>query len=394
MCAAVAGARGRSVTVLERNERIGEKIRISGGGRCNFTNTGAGPGNFLSSNPHFATSALARFTPADFIQMVERHGIPFHEKTAGQLFCDGSSREIIAMLVAECRSSGVTILTGCDVTAVSRQPEDAPGGGRQSDEPSTGVQQAGGFIVSTSKGEFRPASLVVATGGLSIPTLGATDLGYRIAKASGLSIVEPHPGLVPLTLSGDDLAFASGLSGVSIDALVTAGTVSFRENILFTHRGLSGPAVLQASSYWTPGSSLAFDLSPSQPVRDLLNARRRGKAGIQNVLSEILPKRFVAAWCDRYAPALPLSRMTNEDIAAFSARLHRWKVVPSGTEGYAKAEVTCGGIDTGELSSKTMESKKVRGLYLVGEVVDVTGWLGGYNFQWAWASGFVAGQYA
>jgi predicted Rossmann fold flavoprotein len=378
MCAAVAAGRGRSVTVLERNDRVGEKIRISGGGRCNFTNVDAGPDNFLSSNPHFAKSALTRFTPADFIRMVERHGIRYHEKAAGQLFCDGSSREVVAMLGEECRSAGVTILTGCDVKDVS--------GGSGSG--------GSGFTVSTSKGDFRCASLVVATGGLSIPTLGATDLGYRIAKKFGLPIIEPRPGLVPLTLAGDDLAFAAGLSGVSVEAVVSAGKASFRENILFTHRGLSGPAVLQASSYWTPGSKLSIDLSPAADVRELLLARREGKSGLNAVLSEILPRRFVKAWCDRFALPQSLAWMSKDEIGRIAAGLHGWRLRPSGTEGFSKAEVTCGGIDTRELSSKTMEAKKAPGLYCVGEVVDVTGWLGGYNFQWAWASGFVAGQYA
>jgi predicted Rossmann fold flavoprotein len=333
--------------------------------------------------------------------MVERHGIRYHEKIAGQLFCDGSSREIVAMLEEECRTAGATIIAGCEVKVVSGGTSNGgmngggvAGGGKNIPAADAAPRPGGGFSVSTSKGEFRCESLVVATGGLSIPKLGATDLGYRIATQFGLAIVEPRPGLVPLTLAGGDLAMASGLSGVSIAAAVTAGGASFRENILFTHRGLSGPAILQASSYWTPGSEVTIDLSPATDIRQLLLTRREGKSGLNAVLAEVLPKRFVKAWCDRIAAPQSLAWMSKEEIGRIAAGLHGWKIVPSGTEGYSKAEVTCGGIDTTELSSKTMESKKAPGLYCIGEVVDLTGWLGGYNFQWAWASGFVAGQYA
>lgn len=380
MCASAAAGRGRRVVLLEGNDRIGEKIRISGGGRCNFTNTAAGPGHFLSANPHFAKSALARYAPSDFIGLVEKHGIRYHEKAPGQLFCDGSSREIVAMLERECRAAGVTIVTGCRVRDVERVDGPAEGGPR--------------FAASTTGGEYRCESLVVATGGLSIPKLGATDIGYRIARKFGLSIVPTKPGLVPLTLAGGDLALASGLSGVSIAAEVACGGASFRGNILFTHRGLSGPAILQASSYWSPGAALVIDLSPDEDLDALLLSRGDGRAGVQSILSEILPRRFVKAWCERIGAADAPARLPNAEIARIAGGLHAWTVVPSGTEGYEKAEVTCGGVDTAGLSSKTMEAKGVRGLYFIGEAVDVTGWLGGYNFQWAWASGFVAGQYA
>lgn len=376
MCAATAAARGRRVIVLERNERIGEKIRISGGGRCNFTNTVTRKDHYLSGNPHFATSALARYTPGDFIALVGRHGIPWHEKTLGQLFCDGSSREIIGMFEKECAAAGVTIVTGCDVTGVSRD---------------------GRFRIAAGAGGYLCDSLVVATGGLSIPALGATDFGYRIARQFGHAVNEPRPGLVPLTLDGDDLAFAAGLSGVSLDAMVSCGGASFRENILFTHRGLSGPAILQISSYWRPGSALTIDLAPGSDLLAYLADRRsaaRGGVELSMVLADILPKRFARAWCDRFLRPKLMAAHSNDELKAVASALRAWTIVPSGTEGFAKAEVTCGGVDTTELSSKTMESKKAPGLYFIGEVVDVTGHLGGYNFQWAWASGYAAGQFA
>jgi predicted Rossmann fold flavoprotein len=379
MCAVVAAGRGRKVVVLERNRRIGEKIRISGGGRCNFTNTVASPGHYLSENPRFATSALARFTPDDFIRLVEKHDIRYHEKKAGQLFCDSGAREIIALFEGECGEAGVTIKTGCEVREVAHEGP-APSERR--------------FRASTADGEYTARSLVVATGGLSVPKLGATDTGYRIAKQFGLNVNPVRPGLVPLTLDGDDLAFASVLSGVSIDAAASCGGASFRENILFTHRGLSGPAVLQASSYWRPGAELTLDLSPGTGLGSFLADRRTLGAELATVLSEIFPRRFARAWCERFSPSRPMARHSNGELKRIAAGLHAWTLVPSGTEGFAKAEVTCGGVDTGELSSKTMESKKVPGLYFVGEVVDVTGHLGGYNFQWAWASGYAAGTFA
>ncbi len=391
MCAVVAAGRGRRVTLLERNERIGEKILISGGGRCNFTNTVTQAEHFLSGNPHFAKSALARFTPDDFIAMVEKHGIAYHEKKLGQLFCDRSSREITGLFEKECAVAGIRIVTGCDVTGVSGVVGDVGGSRITGGAPGDGD---GRFRVSTSDGDYVADSLVVATGGLSIPKLGASDLGYRIAKQFGIRVNDPRPGLVPLTLGGEDLAFASGLSGVSIDATVSCGPASFRENILFTHRGLSGPAILQASSYWHPGIPLTIDLSPDADLHTLLSGRHGERTELTTVLSEILPKRFASAWCGRYAPSRPMARFSNDELTRIATGLHFWSVVPAGTEGFSKAEVTCGGVDTGELSSKTMESRQAPGLYYIGEVVDVTGHLGGYNFQWAWASGYVAGMFA
>jgi predicted Rossmann fold flavoprotein len=331
MCAIEAGKRGRSVLVLERNESVGKKIRISGGGRCNFTNTYTAPENFISNNPNFHKSALTRYTPDDFVRMVERHRIAYHEKKLGQLFCDGSSQQIIQMLVKECEKAGGALLMNCNVTTLEKKRR---------------------FEVITNLGTFECESLVIATGGLSVPKIGATDFGYRIARQFGMPIRETRPALVPLTLGGDEGRSLQELSGVSLDAEVFCGRVSFRENVLFTHRGLSGPAVLQISSYWKPGDSITVE--PKQH-----------------------PRRFLQKWRELYG----------------DAPLERWAVIPSGTEGYAKAEVTVGGVDTSKLSSKTMEASGVPGLYFVGEVVDVTGQLGGFNFQWAWASGFVAGQF-
>jgi len=373
MCAIEAGKRGRSVVVLERNDRIGEKIRISGGGRCNFTNTGTTPDNFISANPHFTRSALARFTPDDFVSLLKSRGIGYHEKKLGQLFCDRGSRDIISLLETSCREAGVRIVTGCEVGD---------------------VRKTDAFTVGTPSGEFVSSSLVIATGGLSIPKLGATDLGYRVAARFGLKVVEPRPGLVPLTLSPADLAWTAPLTGVSIDATVSAGGKTFRENILFTHRGLSGPAVLQISSYWSPGTPLAIDLFPPGRLGDLLGGEKDTGKELSTLLATVLPKRFVKAWCERFGLRGPVRALSATRLREIAAGLHRWEVVPEGTEGFAKAEVTCGGVDTGGLSSKTMEVKDVPGLYIIGEVADVTGELGGYNFQWAWASGFAAGQFA
>ena len=332
MCAIEAGKRGRSVLVLERSDSVGKKIRISGGGRCNFTNIHCSADNFLSSNPHFHKSALARYTPDDFTAMVRHHRIAYHEKKLGQLFCDGTSQQIIDMLLKECDTHGAEIRVNASVTAIKKD---------------------GTFMISTVDGNIECSSLVIATGGLSIPKIGATDFGYRIARQFGVRIVATRPGLVPLTLDGDEGRILEDLSGISLHAAVQCAGVEFRENVLFTHRGLSGPAILQISSYWKPGDPIHID-------------------------PKTLPRRFVQKWRELYG---------NQPI-------ENWKLLPSGTEGYAKAEVTLGGIDTAELSSKTMEARRVPGLYFIGEVVDVTGHLGGYNFQWAWASGFVAGQYA
>ena len=372
MCAAEAGKRGRSVLVLEHAERPGKKILISGGGRCNFTNLHAAPENYLSANPDFCKSALARYTPADFIRLVDQHGIAWHEKKLGQLFCDHSSRLIVEMLLQECEAARLELRLNCRVNTVRRN---------------------GGFELDTSLGAFECDSLVIATGGLSFPKLGATDFGYRIAEQFGLRLVPPQPGLVPLTFGDAGQRAFSELSGISVDAKVTAGGASFREHLLFTHRGLSGPAILQISNYLAGGEAVALDLLPDQPARELLLAERGTNKELKTVLGQVLPQRFAQQWCAACAPSKPMNRYTPPELEEIARRLHRWEIMPAGTEGYAKAEVTRGGVDTAGLSSKTMEARSVGGLYFIGEVVDVTGWLGGYNFQWAWASGHAAGQF-
>ncbi len=372
-CAARAGQRGRRVALIERNREVGRKILISGGGRCNFTNIHCRPEHFLSANPHFARSALARYTPADFVALVERHGIRYHEKTLGQLFCDGSAREIVDLLLAECRAGAVEIVVNCDVHDVVRSLE------------------TGAFHAPTSCGPLEAASLVVATGGLSIPKIGATDLGYRLASSFGVPIVATRPALVPLLFDEPDRRRWSDLAGVSVDAVVTAGGASFREHLLFTHRGLSGPSVLQASSYWHDGSEIEVDLLPGVDIEGHLLARRAAgeAAAAKTVIARHLPNRLADRWFDDGVDGV-LASTSNERIAAIARQLHRWTVVPAGTEGYAKAEVTAGGVDTRALSSKTMECREAPGLYFIGEVVDVTGHLGGFNFQWAWASAAAA----
>jgi predicted Rossmann fold flavoprotein len=372
MCAAAAGARGRRVVLLEHNETAGRKIAISGGGRCNFTNTGTTAKNFISSNPHFAKSALARYTPADFVALVKRHRIRYHEKKLGQLFCDESSRLIIDMLLGECDDARVEVRTGCRVVAVRK------------DEL---------FTLETNRGTFESESLVVATGGLSIPKLGATDFGYRLARQFGLKVLTPEPALVPFTLARGDLDAFKNLSGVSVPAAVRAGGAEFLENILFTHRGLSGPAVLQISSYWSRGEAVSIDLLPGLDARELLERERTSGAEFSTVLARHLPRRFAQSWCELYAPRGPLRSLSAAELRATAERLKDWRVEPSGTEGFQKAEVTRGGVSTDELSSKTMEARRAPGLYFIGEVIDVTGHLGGYNFQWAWASGHAAGQF-
>jgi predicted Rossmann fold flavoprotein len=371
MCAIEAGRRGRRVLVLEHADRIGKKILISGGGRCNFTNLHCRPENFLSANPHFCKSALARYTPADFISLVEKHGIPFHEKTLGQLFCDGSSREIVAMLEAECRAAGVTIVVKATVKEVRR---------------------GHGFVVHTGNMEFHAPALVVATGGLSIPKMGATGLGYDLARQFGIAVQECRPGLVPFVLNAEDRQLYCDLAGVSTEvvAAVNGGPERFREKMLITHRGLSGPAVLQISSYWKKSMPLVLDLAPGRELTAQLrlSPARRDLASAKAAFRTALPQRFADRWLDLHSP----SAWTNPGLAELERRIHHWEIVPAGTEGYEKAEVTAGGVDTNELSAKTMESRKVPGLYFIGEVVDVTGHLGGFNFQWAWASGFCAGQ--
>jgi predicted Rossmann fold flavoprotein len=375
MCAIEAGRRSRRVILLDRAERIGKKILISGGGRCNFTNVNARAENFLSSNPHFAKSALARFTPADIIAMVEKHGIPYHEKTLGQLFCDQSAQQIVTMLEREAKDAGVRILTGVEVHSVTR-PDNATH-----------------FTIKTNADELRAQSVVVATGGLSIPKMGATDFGYRLAEQFGLAIIPCRPALVPFVFNPEDSARWCDLSGLSTEVIAAADAkrpTRFREKMLITHRGLSGPAILQASSYWQPDYAVELDLAPgSNVITPLLehNARREPAAAIA-ALRAVLPTRMAERWLKVHPP----DGWTNAALEKFERSLHAWRVTPAGTEGYAKAEVTAGGVDTNELDAKTMESRKIPGLHFIGEVVDVTGWLGGYNFQWAWASGASAGR--
>jgi len=373
-CAIEAGRRGRRVLVLELSERVGKKIGISGGGRCNFTNLWTGPENFLSANPHFCKSALAGYTPLDFISLVDKHRIAYHEKKLGQLFCDGSSQQIIDMLLGECAEAGVEIRCACQVLSVQKEQS---------------------FTIETNEGRFVSSSLVIATGGLSIAPLGATDFGYRIARQFGLRIEEPRPGLVPLTLTPEMQTHLMKLSGVSIDALVscrTQDTPEFRENILITHRGLSGPAILQISSYWRRGESIAINLLPDEDVFTMLEGSQSSGIALANLLSHRLPRRFAQAWCELYADSKPLKQFNSAELHEIAYQIQNMEITPAGTEGFKKAEVTAGGVATTELSSQTMEVKRVPGLYFIGEVVDVTGQLGGYNFQWAWASGFAAGK--
>ena len=371
MCAMEAGKRGRRVVLLEHSERIGKKILISGGGRCNFTNLHCRPENFLSANPHFCKSALARYTPASFIAMVEKHGIPYHEKTLGQLFCDGSAREIVAMLEEECRAAGVTILVQ---TTVSE------------------VRHGDGFTVRCGDHDFHAPALVVATGGLSIPRMGATGLGYDLARQFGIAIQECRPGLVPLILNAEDRQRYCDLSGVSAEIIAAVKGVPqhFREKMLITHRGLSGPVILQISSYWKKSTPLVIDLAPEREVTTQLRLPqvRRDLSSAKTAFRAALPQRLADRWLDLHPPPA----WTNHGLAELERHIHHWEILPEGTEGYDKAEVTAGGVDTNELSAKTMESRKIPGLHFIGEVVDVTGHLGGFNFQWAWASGFCAGN--
>jgi hypothetical protein len=370
-CAIEAGKRGRRVLVLEHSDRVGKKIAISGGGRCNFTNVHTNPDNFLSANPHFCKSALARYPPSEFISLVEKHGIAWHEKKLGQLFCDGSSQQIIDLLLSECQTAGVEIRCGCQVLK---------------------VQKGDSFSVLTNQGSLDTSALVIATGGLSIAPLGATDFGYQIARQFGLRIEEPRPGLVPFTLTSRMLKELTKLSGVSLDAVVRCDNKDFRENILFTHRGLSGPAILQISSYWKPGTPISIDVLPDEDVLGMLTAEQNSDIGLASMLSRHLPKRFAEVWCQLFAASRPLKQYKSAELAEIAERLHEMRITPAGTEGFRKAEVTAGGVSTTELSSQTMEATRVPGLYFIGEVVDVTGQLGGYNFQWAWASGYAAGQ--
>jgi predicted Rossmann fold flavoprotein len=368
LCAIEAGKRGRRVAVLERADKIGKKILISGGGRCNFTNLHCQPENFISANEHFAKSALARYTPADFIALVQKHHIPYHEKTLGQLFCDLSAQNITDMLEAECKGADVQIFLSCRIHELQRTRE---------------------FIVRTEASEFHAPVLVVATGGLSIPKIGATAFGYEVARQFDLNIVPPKPGLVPLLLGGKDYKLYSDLAGISAEVIASTNHHAFREKMLFTHRGLSGPAILQISSYWDKGQPVQIDLAPRLEITPASRAAKvRDMTAARSAFQGILPKRFADRWLETNAP----ENWTNDSLAHLEKSVHAWILKPAGTEGYEKAEVTVGGVDTGELSSKTMESKKVPGLFFIGEVVDVTGHLGGFNFQWAWASGAAAGR--
>jgi predicted Rossmann fold flavoprotein len=381
MCAIVAGRRGKSVVLLERGERIGAKILISGGGRCNFTNLHAKPENYLSSNPDFCKSALARYTPDDFVALVEQHGIAFHEKKLGQLFCDHSSKDIVEMLRSECEQAGVEVKTGINVSEIRRPKAD------------------GNFEVITPTDTLNAKRLVIATGGLSLPKLGATDFAFRIARQFGLDVIPGRAGLVPFTFSGDELELCRALSGVSAPCIARVitkpaaerPTPEFTEHFLFTHRGLSGPAILQASSYWHAPAEVRLNLFPGHDARPWLEENRTSGMRLDTLLAKRLPERFATAWAAQLAPLKPVRHYAAKELDEIARRLENWSLHPAGTEGYATAEVTVGGVDTRDLHSKTMEARAVPGLHFIGEAVDVTGWLGGYNFQWAWASGHACG---
>lgn len=374
MCAIRAGARGRSVLLLDHAKAPGEKIRISGGGRCNFTNIHASARNYLSSNPHFAKSAFARYTPRDFLDMVEAHKIGWHEKTLGQLFCDESAKDIIRMLLIEMQAAGVVLELQKQVTSIEKTPD--------------------GFRIATSEGAVEAAALVVATGGKSIPKMGATGFAYEIAKQFRLKVIEPRPALMPLTLDPNLLERLSPLSGVSVAAEVRHGKTAFREALLFTHRGLSGPSILQISSFWREGDDITLVIEPDLDVASMLKAARKvnGRQAAQTVLAEALPKRLAQFFVETRGVTGHLADLSDKAIAGLAAAIQNWTIRPAGSEGYRTAEVTLGGVDTSELDSRTMQAKAVPGLYFIGECVDVTGWLGGYNFQWAWASGHVCGE--
>ena len=373
MCALTAGQRGRKVLLLEQTDKAGAKILISGGGRCNFTNLETVPQRFISENQHFCTSALSRYTQKDFVTLVERHGIAHHEKTLGQLFCDGSARLIVAMLLKECAEAGVDVRTGQKISSVTRGDQ---------------------FRVEAGGGAFAAPALVLATGGLSIPKMGATGFSYDLAQKFGLRVTERQPGLVPFKLEPGTDGFDRALAGVSFEAIASLGKRRFREAVLFTHRGLSGPAILQISSYWKPGDAITIDLLPDEQASPLLVERKRlrAKSAPQTVLAELMPARLAQHLATAHLPLGEMANIPDRALIAFGERLKRWEFRPTDTEGYAKAEVTVGGIDTRDLSSKTMAAHNVAGLYAIGEAVDVTGWLGGYNFQWAWSSGWSAGQ--
>jgi predicted Rossmann fold flavoprotein len=371
MCALTAAQRGRSVLLLDHAAKLAEKIRISGGGRCNFSNLTSRPENYISQNPHFCRSALARFTPQHFIAMLNKHGIGYHEETLGQLFCDDGSEAIIAMLKSECDAVGVRWCMPCSVEKIEH--DDA-------------------YFVTTPRGKYRAKSLVVATGGLSVPQIGATPIGYKIAEQFGIPMTKLKPGLVPLNFHPEEWVAYAELTGVSLDAVVSFGKHCFRENLLFTHRGLSGPAILQISSCWEHGKPLSIDLLPDHDLREIFLQQGSSKMLLSNFLAQYLPKRLAEIVALQWTENKPLNQYAEKDLRALAEKLNNWQITPTGTLGYNKAEVTCGGVDTHALSSKTMQCNDVPGLFFIGEVLDVTGQLGGYNFQWAWASGYAAGQ--
>ncbi len=373
MCAIECGKRGRSVSVLDHSPRIGSKVLASGGGRSNFSNGDAVSEHYVSRNPHFCKSALARFSPHDFMEMLKRHGIGYHEEDSGRFFLDRSSKDIVHMLRKECAEAGVELRLDCRIA---------------------GVEKKGSFVVRTGQGTFLSGSLVVATGGLSFPELGATGIGHRIARHFGLAVTRLSPGLVPFSFRPGDLQLSGLLSGISIDAAVSCGKHRFRGSILFTHRGLSGPAILQISLYWNKGDTVTVDLLPGTDILALFLEGYDSRMEMKNFLSGFFPKRFAELWCDLHSGSKPMNRYSQKELRDIARLLHNWNILPEGTEGYRKAEVTVGGVDTSELSSQTMEARKVPGLYFTGEVVDVTGELGGFNLHWAWASGYAAGQYA
>ena len=380
MCAMTAAQRGCKVLLIDHSVKLAEKIRVSGGGRCNFTNLIIKPENYLSLNPHFCRSALARFTPQHFIALLDKHGIGYHEKTLGQLFCDEGAEAIITLLKSECDAAGVCWSIPCEVQEIDfafpQQGEEV---------------RKRGFSLSTSGGQFFAKSVVIATGGLSIPKIGATSFGYKIAQQFNIPVTKLKPGLVPLSFHPDEWKSYSELAGISVDASVSCGKQSFRENLLFTHRGLSGPAILQIASYWEHGQPIFINLLPDQEMSEVFAQQRGNRMLLSNFLAQYLPKRLVDVWCEHEGENKPLNQYSAKILNEFAAKLHAWQLIPTGTLGYSKAEVTCGGVDTHALSSKTLQANEVPGLYFIGEVVDVTGQLGGYNFQWAWASGYVAG---
>ncbi len=378
MCAIEAGKRGRSVLVLDHSQRVAGKVRISGGGRCNFSNRIMGRENYISLNPHFVTSALSRFTPSDFLSIVESHGIRYHEREAGQLFCDENSHQIIDMLRSECDKAAVRIELNRKVLGISN----------------TDGSNTRCFKVSTDGDIFDSESLVIATGGLSYPNLGASNFGYSVAKQFGLNVTKLYPALTPLRFSPEDASLYGSLAGISIYSTVSCAGAKFQGNLLFTHNGISGPAILQVSSYWDRESSLTIDLLPDLDIYAVMLEKRHSKIHPSTILDHYLPKRFVKLWCDLHGASRPINQCSQSELDSIARGLHGWRLRPGGAEGFNKAEVTLGGVDTDELSSRTMESRKVRGLYFLGEVIDVTGHLGGYNLHWAWASGYAGGQFA